>query len=167
MLEIPGQAAALPRKVAAMLDDPRQIAREAIPDVAAAVRSRSSSVAGVLGFFMVVMTIAIIASAWDPPKPGSHDHGIATPIIGTAMILAALGWPFMRQLQRGACAKRIAALALDPNVTWHLNDKLLVAADANGVPRIGCSIRLTSHLRNVLTTVPVAKVVSTPPRAEA
>jgi hypothetical protein len=138
--------------------DARPIAADAIPAIATTMESRHKSFAAVYGFFLVIIVIAAVGMI-ARPSHDDLDQGVMTGIAGGLIWFVPFAFAVRRRLRRARVAKAAGTAAkIQPNITWHLAERELVAADG-GVVRVELSFPITSGLQKTLLAVPRASVV--------
>ena len=133
-----------------------EIPSERIPPIATEAASGARTVAIVLGFITILVTIIAFTmenTAVDSAERAGFNVGRAF----WPLVFGLIAFRFVRITKRATAA---AALALsDPSSRWHLNDKLLLGTDRNGVPNPDVSVKLNEKLRAMLVAVPPSRTV--------
>jgi hypothetical protein len=136
--------------------DARQLPPESIAQAATSMASRHKSVATIMFWLDGLFVCGAIAMAADQSK-----LDWASKLGGMLFWVALFTFLAVRSLRKASRATRIGARAsADRSLTWYLNQKVIVGANATGAPLPDLSFKVTSSLINVLTAVPQARVVS-------
>lgn len=145
--------------------DSVSIPSERIAPIARDAASSAKSVAGVLGFAFVVLTIAMVSVVGDDkhddtPRDGAERTGYVVGKFLSVFIVAGLPGLFaFRAARRGSRATRAAEVATtDPQTTWRLAGKLLVA-ERSGAPLPELSFTVSGKSRTMLLAMPRAELV--------
>lgn len=138
-----------------------------VAPIARDVATSWKSIAGVLGFLCVVLTIAMLSVIGDKDSDAPTDSAERTGYVAgkvlSVFIMAGLPGLFAyRAARRGSRAARAAEVAAtDPQTTWQLSGKLLIA-ERGGAPRPELSFSVGSRSRTMLLAVPRAEVIASP-----
>jgi hypothetical protein len=145
--------------------DSISIPSERIPPVAREAASSAKTIAGVLGFVCVVLTIAMFSVVFDDkddktPTDSAERAGYKVGKALSVVLFAGLPGLFaFRAARRGSRATRAADVAsADPQTTWRLAGKLVVA-ERGGAPVPELSFKISGTGRTMLLAVPRAEVV--------
>lgn len=140
-----------------------RIPPERIVPVATEVASGAKTVAGVLGFFIVLFAIAAVGMLSDGQavmSDGEVKDGSSTAIgIGIWLIaLAAIALKFIKTARRATAAAELAKT--NSGHEFVLSGKLIVVSAPGGIPEPHRSFKVSGKLRTMLLAVPQATVVN-------
>jgi hypothetical protein len=149
--------------------DSIQIPGERLVPIARDTASNAKSVAGVLGFVFVIMTIAMFSVLGDDKDASKSTdsaertgHAVGR-VLGVLIVAGLPGLFAFRAARRGSRAARAAEVAAaDPLTTWQLAGKLIVAERA-GIPQPQLSFNVSGKSRTMLLAVPRAEVIDRQP----
>jgi hypothetical protein len=138
---------------------------ERIAPIALETASNSKSVAAVLGFLFVLMTIAMFSVIGDDTKDDKPADSAerAGYMVGKALsVFLFAGVPGLlavRIARSASRATRAAEVAKgDPATTWYLSGRLVIA-DRSGTLRPELSFKISRKSRTMLLALPRADVI--------
>lgn len=136
--------------------DSIQLPRECIEQTADSVASTQKSIATVMIWLLGLFAVGGVAFMFD--APGGE---LAETLGGFGFWVALFTWLSVRYVRKARRIRDTGRLATsDPSMQWYLSGRLIVPADAQGVPQPARAFKISSRLRTVLTAVPRAQLVT-------
>jgi hypothetical protein len=135
--------------------EPIALPPAAVAQAATSVESTAKSVAALVFWLDGLFALGAIAMTTREPRD------LGTMVFGFGFWVVLLTWcglRFVRRARVAGVAGRIATT--DASTTWLLQDRMIVAVDAAGIPAPARSFKISRKLRAVLTAVPSARVVA-------